>query len=244
MSDASDVSIKGSPVWATIADLLRREIAEGARRPGDRLPTEARLAARFGVNRHTVRRALAALVEEGLVRTRRGSGAFVAEAPTEYPIGARTRFRRSMEAAGRVPGKRLLSLETRPATAEEAAPLCLTPGDAIHVAEGIALADGAPVALFRSTFPAARLPGLPGALARDGSVTDALRACGVADYVRVSTRITAAAADPVEAGHLHLEPGAPLLVSEAINADLDGTPVEAGTTRFAGTRIALTLHHP
>ncbi|TFL17733.1 phosphonate metabolism transcriptional regulator PhnF [Jannaschia formosa] len=230
-------------MWTAIADVLRGEIAEGARAPGDRLPTEARLAARFGVNRHTVRRAIAALVEEGLVRTRRGAGAFVAEAPTEYPIGARVRFRRAMEAAGRVPGKRLLSTETRPASAAEAAPLGLQAGDLIHVTDGLAMADGAPVALFHSTYPAARMPALVEALTRLGSVTEALAACGVADYVRVSTRIAATAATPIEAGHLNLAPGAPLLVSEAVNTDLNGRPVEFGVTRFAGERIALTLHH-
>ncbi len=232
-----------TPVWATIADALRQEIAGGARRPGDRLPTERELSVRFGVNRHTVRRALADLVAGGLVRTRRGSGAFVAQAPAEYPIGARTRFRRSMEAAGRVPGKRLLAVETRPATASEAAPLGLAAGDPVHVTDGLALADGEPVALFHALYPAARLPDLPAALARKGSVTEALGACGVADYVRVSTRIMAATATAVEAGHLNLAPGAALLVSEAVNADLDGVAVEFGVTRFAGERIVLTLRH-
>lgn len=231
------------PIWAGIAAALRGEIAGGARRPGDRLPTEAQLASRFGVNRHTVRRALAALVAEGLVRTRRGAGAFVAELPTDYPIGARVRFRRSMEAAGRVPGKRILGIETRPALSSEAEALNLVPGAPVHVADGIALADGAPVALFHSVYPAARLPGLAEALRESGSVTAALRACGVADYVRVSTRVSAVAASRIEAGHLHLAPDAPLLLSEALNADLEGTPVEFGTTRFAGERITLTLGH-
>ncbi|MEM7489162.1 MAG: phosphonate metabolism transcriptional regulator PhnF [Pseudomonadota bacterium] len=241
MTDASETSVTPGAVWSAIAAALRGEIAGGARGPGDRLPTEAQLAARFGVNRHTVRRALAALVDEGLVRTRRGAGAFVAAVPAEYPLGARVRFRRSMEAARRVPGKRVLTAETRPATAAEAEVLRLEPGDAVHVTDGIALADGAPVALFHAVYPAAWLPGLPDALRELGSVTRALAACGIADYVRVSTRLSAAAATPVEAGHLQVAAGAPLLVSEAVNADLEGMPVEYGVTRFAGDRITLTL---
>ncbi len=243
MSDASDVSMTSGTVWSTIAAALRAEIAGGMRAPGDRLPTEAQLAARFGVNRHTIRRALAALVSDGLVRTRRGAGAFVAAVPTDYPIGARVRFRRSMEAAGRVPGKRVLSSETRPSSAGEAEVLHLRTGEPVHVQEGLALADDAPVAMFRSLYPALRLPGLPAALEEYGSVTRALAACGVPDYVRISTRISAVAASPVEAGHLNLAPGAPLLMSEAVNADLDGVPVEHGITHFAGDRITLTLDH-
>ncbi|MEM9797349.1 MAG: phosphonate metabolism transcriptional regulator PhnF [Pseudomonadota bacterium] len=232
-------------LWSRIADALRREIAEGARPEGAKLPTEAELTARFGVNRHTIRRALAALTDEGLVRSRRGSGSFVAAAPTEYPMGARVRFRQSMEAAGRVPGKRVLTRETRRATAEEAATLHLAAGDVVHVTDGLAMVDDRPVALFHSIFPAARLPDLPAALDRLGSVTQALAACGVADYLRAATRITAVAATPVEAGHLHLQTGAPLILTDALNVDAaTGDPVEWGLARFAGERIALTLDHP
>lgn len=230
-------------LWAGIADALRAEIASGARRPGDRLPTEAALARRFGVNRHTVRRALAALAQEGLVRSRRGAGAFVAAAPTDYAIGRRVRFHRNLEAAGRLPGRRLTALETRPATAAEAAALGLAPGDAVHAAEGVSLADAVPVALFASAFPAGRLPGLAEALRAAGSVTAALAACGVPDYVRAATRITAEVAGATEAGLLEVAAGAPLIVTEGVNLDPEGRPVELGRTRFAAERVTLTLDH-
>ena len=152
-----NASSEGSAtVWAGIAGLLRAEIADGARRPGDRLPTEAALSARSGADRRTVRRALASLVEEGPVRTRRGAGAFAAEGRADYPIGARGRYRRSMEAAERVPGKRILPAETRPGTAAETGALRLGPGALVHVCEGLALADGAPAALSRSIYAAGR----------------------------------------------------------------------------------------
>lgn len=228
-------------LWSSIADTLRSEIADGARAAGDRLPTEAALATRFGVNRHTVRRALAGLVDEGLVRTRRGAGAFVAAAPAEYPLGHRVRFRQSMEAAGHISGKRILSIETRPCNATEAAALNLAPGTPIHVAEGLAMTDGQPIAHFRSRYPADRLPNLPDALRESGSVTTALLACGVTDYTRLSTRLTAEAAAPHHATLLHVAAGAPLLRSEAVNVDLQAVPVEYGVARFVGDRISLTL---
>jgi len=109
-----------TPIWKAIAQALRNDLAEGRYRPGDKLPTEAALAERFGVNRHTVRHGLSALVEEGLLRTRRGAGAFVAARPTDYPIGARVRFHENMIAAGRRPEKRELHLAERAATQGEA----------------------------------------------------------------------------------------------------------------------------
>ncbi len=76
-----------SPIWQVIAETLRAELADGRYAPGEKLPTEAQLAGRFGVNRHTVRRALSELGTEGLVWSRRGAGVFVSVPPaTENPI--------------------------------------------------------------------------------------------------------------------------------------------------------------
>jgi GntR family phosphonate transport system transcriptional regulator len=230
-----------TPIWKSIAETVEADIAAEHYGPGDKLPTEAALAARFGVNRHTVRHALKALREAGLVHARRGAGVFVADVPTDYPIGKRVRFHQNLISAGRVPAKQLLTLETRNADAVERRMLALDAGVEVHVYDGLSLADGRPIALFRSAFPAARFPDLPRHLAGGGSVTTALAACGLADYTRASTRLKAKAATPTQALHLKLQEGAPLLYTTAINADPDGTPVEFGRTWFAGDRITLTI---
>lgn len=231
-----------TPLWEAIARALREDIATGRYRTGDRLPSEADCARRFGVNRHTVRRALADLAEGGIVYSRRGAGVYVALSPADYPIGRRVRFTQAIAAAGRVPGREVLSIETRGADQTEAEALVLLrPGEPVVVCDGISLADGWPVAVFRSVFPQRRMEGIAEALRREGSVTRALLSCRVADYVRVSTRLQAVAATAVQAGHLRLAEGAPLLRAVAVNADLKGVPVEFGTTWFAGDRVALTV---
>src|SRR5215510_13171196 len=58
----------GVTLWRRIADDLERAIAAGEIAPGERLPGETEIAARFAVNRHTVRRAIAELAGRGLVR--------------------------------------------------------------------------------------------------------------------------------------------------------------------------------
>jgi GntR family transcriptional regulator, transcriptional repressor for pyruvate dehydrogenase complex len=60
-----------------VAAALAAEIADGRLHEGDRLPTEAVLAARFGVSRSVVREAIAGLRSDGLVRSRQGLGTFV-----------------------------------------------------------------------------------------------------------------------------------------------------------------------
>lgn len=71
---------------ADVADRLATQIRSGRLAPGARLPTEAELSASAGVSRAVVREAVAALKAEGLVRTRQGSGAFVAPEPAARPF--------------------------------------------------------------------------------------------------------------------------------------------------------------
>ncbi len=228
-------------IWAAIAGKLSEDIAAGHYRPGDRLPTEAALAARFGVNRHTVRHALAALAERGLVHSRQGAGVFVAQRPTVYPLGRRVRFHQNVLAAGQTPSRRISRSETRPCDADEARALRLKAGDPVLVVEGVSLADGQPIAAFRSIFPAARFPGLSEAVQETGSITQALAALGLTDYTRAETRLTAQLADPVLALALAVRSGAPVMRSVAVNVDPKGVPVELGTTWFAGERVTLTV---
>mgnify|MGYP000710294205 CR=1 FL=1 len=230
-----------APVWTRIRAELEEDLAAGRYGPGDRLPSEAALAVRFGVNRHTLRRALAALAEAGLVHARRGAGVFVTARPTDYRIGRRTRFHQNLIAAGLTPERRILSLETRAADAGEAAALELAPGARVHVWEGLSMADGVPVAQFRSVFCACRFPDLKAALAETRSVTAALARAGVPDYTRRSTRLSAERADAVRARHLRLPEGAPVLRTVAINVDGEGRPVEYGRTWFAGDRVQLIV---
>ncbi|MFC2968583.1 phosphonate metabolism transcriptional regulator PhnF [Acidimangrovimonas pyrenivorans] len=228
-------------IWQSIAETLSGEIAAGHYPPGAKLPTEAALAARFGVNRHTVRHALSALAERGLVLARRGAGVFVTGQAVDYPIGRRVRFHQNLAAAGQMAAKRILRLETRPADAREAEALVLEPGTPVHVYEGVSLADETPLALFRSVFPAARFPDLLAHLEASRSVTEALTRSGLADYIRAETRVTAKLASATQALQLRIPAGAPLLRTVGLNTDPEGRPVEYGTTWFAGDRVTLTV---
>jgi GntR family transcriptional regulator, phosphonate transport system regulatory protein len=212
-----------SAIWSAIAATLTSEIRGGHYRQGDKLPTEAALAARFGVNRHTVRHALAGLAEAGLVHARRGSGVFVTARPTEYRLGQRVRFHQNLLAVGQTPSRRITRAETRAADAEEAELLGLPAGGEVHV------------------IPAARFPGLPDRVVAEGSITKALAVLGLDDYTRRDTRLTAQLADPVLALALLVRPGAAVLQSVAVNVDAAGQPVEYGTTWFAGERVTLTV---
>ena len=244
-SSDDDISMtpagRAEPLWRRIATELAHEFETAQSRPGTRLPTEAALSARFGVNRHTVRRALEMLVRNGQVRVEQGKGAFIADDVLDYEISTRTRFSEWIRRHNRVPDGRTLRLRTIPATAAIADALRLPEASPLILLERLALADGVPLSLADHYFPAGRLPGLADALQRINSITEALRAVGVDDYIRHSTHVIARMPTATEAEHLQMPRDRPLLVCDNINVDRSGVPVEFGRSRHPSSRVQLVF---
>lgn len=232
----------GVALWRQIEMTLTEEIGAGGFGDGLRLPTEAELARRFQVNRHTLRQALAALGERGLVRTEQGRGTFVNEDMLDYVIGRRTRFSEIVSAQRRTPGGRLLaSREERPAPAIALALGLKRHASAIVLAT-LGEADGRPVSVATHYFPSSRFRGIDAAYGEAGSITRALRRFGVTDYSRRTTRITARLPEPEDAELLRQPANRPVLVAESLNVDTDGRPIEFGIARFAGDRVQIVFN--
>ena len=229
----------GVALWRQIADLLRGEILAGAHPAGERLPPETVLADRFGVNRHTLRRAIASLAAEGLVQADQGKGTFVRGGRLAYPIGRRTRFSEIVSREGRQPGGRLVASATVPADVTLASALGVPKGTPLIRLETLSVADGVPISLAESWFPAERFPDLVSIYAETGSITEALRRHGVADYERTWTRITARPASRTECERLGLATGATVLVTDSPNTDATGAAAHYASSRFAADRVEI-----
>jgi GntR family transcriptional regulator, phosphonate transport system regulatory protein len=238
-----DGTVDGVTRWRRVADGIRAAIGDGS--VIDRLPTEAELAARFGVNRHTVRRAIAALAADGLVKAERGRGTFVSGALPRlaYEVGLRTRFGDNVLAQSRRPRGLLLRSEVEAADARLAGLLDIGSGDRLTRLETLHDADGLPLSVATHWFPAAPFPRIGEDLAETGSITEALRRAGVADYRRRETRITAERASREDADHLGAAPDALLLVARAVDVDMRGRPIQAMRTRFHAERTELVVRH-
>src|ERR1700710_283317 len=125
----------GVTLWRQIAGQIQGDIASGACKPGTRLPTEAELSTRFGVNRHTVRRALEELSRDGLVRVEQGRGSFVAEDVLDYNVEARTRFSEWIRKHNKEPSGIVRQLREIPADQRVAAGLGVRGGSRVVVLE-------------------------------------------------------------------------------------------------------------
>lgn len=80
MAQHRDILGRAPSLADTLAQRLREEIASGRLQPGERLPTEQMMSQTYGVSRPVVREAVGRLKHDGLVTSRQGAGAFVADA--------------------------------------------------------------------------------------------------------------------------------------------------------------------
>jgi GntR family transcriptional regulator, phosphonate transport system regulatory protein len=231
----------GVALWRQVADGIERGIAEGRYVAGERLPGETEIAETYRVNRHTVRRALAALAERGLVRAERGSGTYVEAPRLAYPLRSRTRFSEIVGAGGREPRGQLIEASEEPATRELARQLGLKSGVPLVRIEALRLADRAPICVSTTWLSAEKFPDAGRVFANVRSMTKLLEYYGVRDYRRGSTRITAAIAEASDAARLDLALGRPVLVVDATDVDADGRPLVTKRSRFAAERVEFVV---
>lgn len=232
----------GIAMWRQIADTIRMQIAAGEFAMEAALPPESALAERFGVNRHTVRAAISALVSEGILQAERGRGTFVRRRERlRFPIGQRTRFSTGFaDQAGQLDADILAASQTE---------VDLPTATVLNVALGTPLlrldmlyrADGVPVSVATNLFPLPRFQRLESAVRESHSITAGLSQCGVSDYLRHSTTLTARHANSIDSELLMLSPGAIVLYADAVNIDESGTPIQHMRTRFAADRVELTV---
>jgi GntR family phosphonate transport system transcriptional regulator len=231
----------GVALWNQIEHVLTEEIETGLLQAGERLATEPQLAERFGVNRHTVRRAVAQLAERGLVKVEQGRGSFVAEHVLDYLIGRRTRFTDLVNRQNRNPGGGFLFATQVEAEGTVAEALKVAPGTALHHLETLGALDDRPISVGTHFFPAQRFPDFVEIYQREGSITQTLTHFGCGDYERRITRVTARMPDASDAELLRQARNRPVLVTESVNVDAAEVPVEYGIARFAADRFQIVF---
>lgn len=222
----------GVALWRQVQIHLERQISDGTLKPGDRLPTEAQLSAQFGVNRHTVRRALAGMEERGQIRVEQGRGTFVQEQVLAYRVSVRTRFTENIVGANRVAQRAYVDSSQVAATAAMAEALDIGLGAPVTCVVMVGDLDGQRISQSEHFFSVERFPDIAAAIRADESVTLALRRLGVPDYQRKWTRVAARMPSGREAELLGQPRTRPILVTESLDVDPDGRPIEYGVTRF------------
>ena len=227
------------PIYHQIATALRTRIIEETMQAGDKLASEKQLSEEYDVSRITLRQALAELEREGIIRKRKGMGAFVALNPR--PIIQDLSL-------PSVLGKKLLreGIVLEPEVLEcrrEAASVAIN--RALRIAEDASLVyierlfnqEGHPIALNRSWLPEARVPDIVerGLISNHLSVTLAERYN--LDPARIDNTIESAHCTPADMKLLRMSFQAPALIVTATSFDSEDHPVEFSRTIWLGDRV-------
>ncbi|HEY4268998.1 MAG TPA: GntR family transcriptional regulator [Galbitalea sp.] len=228
------------PLWIQAVNLIQAEIDSGALPKGSRLPPERELCQSLGISRVTLRRALAQLVEDGVLGASHGRGWYVI-APggrnKEWPNSLES-FSETAERMGLAAESVVLRAEILPATLDEAEELAIAPAAGLFHLERVRLLGGIPIACDITRIAASLAPGLAAHDFTSESLYAALAEAGV-EPTRADSTIEARESDAATAAHLGVDVGTPLLVMHQLAVDATGRPLFVSTIRYAGDRYRL-----
>lgn len=148
------------PLYVQIRQALSEHISAGHLAAGSAVPSERDLAETYGVSRMTVRQALRALRQDGLVYHERGVGTFVARHKVNMHTRHLVGFTEDMRQRGLMPSSRLVALRRERAPAAVALALGVESRAEVFFLERLRLADGAPMAYETNRLPVALCPQL------------------------------------------------------------------------------------
>ncbi|MCX4164111.1 MULTISPECIES: GntR family transcriptional regulator [Paraburkholderia] len=216
-----------SPLYQQIKGLITQSLESGEWKPGEIIPSEVELAARYKVSQGTVRKAIDELAADNLLVRRQGKGTFVA---THNEDRAQFRFLRLLADDGdeHPHVSRLLECRRLRAPAEIARQLDLKPADPVVLIKRLLQFDGETTVLDEIWLPGGMFRGLT--LERLSEYKGPLYAMFETEFgtrmIRASEKIRAVAADPAVAELLHVPAGFPLLSVERVSYTYGDRPVE------------------
>jgi GntR family transcriptional regulator len=216
-----------SPLYQQIKGLITRELEAGVWKPGEAIPSELDLAARFKVSQGTVRKAIDELAGDNLLVRRQGKGTFVA---THAEQRIQYRFLRLMPDDGEQRGleRRLLEVRRTRAPADVARALDGKSGDAVVQVRRLLLADARPVVLDEIWLPGGLFKGLTTERLAEykGPMYGLFETEFGVRMIRAEEKLRAVAADGATADLLRVPVGEPLLSVERRSFTYGDRPVE------------------
>ena len=232
---------KGISAWKQISDDIETSIKSNTWKPGDKLPTEMELAKAYRVNRHTIRRSVHELVEKGLVSVEQGRGMFIPDYVLNYKLAKRTRFSAVVSSHNKFPGGRALGGEVIKANKKVSEALTMPFEAKVCLLRTIRELDGVPIVLAAHYFSASRFPDFLERFEEFKSVSKTLDSYGLGNYERQSTNISARMPNSEEIASLKQPANRPVLITESVNVDSFGEPIEFGISAFSADRTNLIV---
>jgi GntR family transcriptional regulator len=222
------------PLYVQVREALRNDLAQ--MEPGQAIPTEPELEARFEVSRITVRKAIDDLVIEGLLVRQQGRGTFVQRPKLTHELNMITSWTEQLIALGYTPRTLPLEIEEIEPPKRVGYNLALSSEQRVFALRRLRLVSEEPVTLMVNYLPARLVPELDAKVSRRESLYETLEEeYGLIPARAVDTVETRSATDD-EAKRLRIEHWAPVLCVTRVSYLSDGRPLEVGIAISRGDR--------
>ncbi|QND52071.1 phosphonate metabolism transcriptional regulator PhnF [Phyllobacterium sp. 628] len=238
----------GLALWRQIGNVLSDEIEHGDLSPDQRLPSSEALAARFGVNRHTVLKAINHLQSQGKVRIERGRGSFAVVNKLDYNIGSHQLFEQNLAASNMAPSRTVLAVAECHAPGPVAEALKLAKGRQVLLVTTLGEADGITVNYGNHYIASDRLPGivplfktLVGKERQAFSFRSLFEQCSVRDYHRKDVTVRSRPPTNEETRYLNIPTIEYVLTTLAIGVGTDEVPLTYAEMAFASSRVSFKV---
>ena len=225
------------PLYYQIREHIREKINSSEYPPNSMIPSEAELCEIYQVSRVTVRKALAELTREGLLRRMQGKGTFVCAPRIRRDLRDVTSFNEACREMGSVASTRVISAQL--ITAEDSVrQSLLLEGDQVIEIVRLRLSDDQPVMLETNCFPTIYDDLLREDLS--GSLYRLLEVRGV-EAARGIHEISLCYATPAQARQLGVNPGDALLQLDQVIYDQHGAPLHTSHQVIRGDRFTFRI---
>jgi GntR family transcriptional regulator len=216
------------PIYRVIADDLLAQIASGELPVSSQLPSEAEMAARYGVSRMTVRQAMDQLENAKVIIRHQGSGSYVRDAPRHLRgMNGLRSFAAEISADGAVVESRIVVQESTTTAPGEVSEELATARSSLFVRLArVRVVDGVPAAYQESWIPYAVAPGLAREELIGGSLYRTLSERYGVELGWANQTISATLATKQLAGLLEEKAGSPLLTIQRTTYSKRNLPIE------------------
>ncbi len=226
-------------LYQQLADGIKKDIAEGKLKEGERIMTETELSRTYDISRITVRKAIEILVEDGVLIKKQGIGTFVASKRLTRNMGVFTGFTQNCETDGKKPGTRLLSASLEDPSGNDEKHLGIREGEKVIVIRRLRFIDDVPVLIEENHFSTSYAFLL--SMDLEKSLYSLLREQGIFPYGGKRT-VNIGKASREEASLLGIKGGSDLLVMKDICITQDGKIIHTCKSLIVPDRYQVVIN--
>lgn len=226
----------GIPLYRQIQQRLLDQIQSGELKPGNPLPSIQQIAARMGVSQMTVRQAVRALCEVGVIYSRQGKGTFISGIKLERDFRQVLSFTEETAARGATPSSKVLSFRIQPPNEAVKEALRLKEDDLVFCLRRVRYGDSVPMGIESSSLPVQLCPGLIETFDPTNSLYQELSEQYGIQLMVTDEVIEVGKANAEDARLLKIAAGSPVFLFTRVSYLENGTPVEYVKSVYPGSR--------